>query len=102
MPRLGLHSLAFTPLWNPDEADRLLPPIIAHGVGVIETLLLDAQNYDSTGTRRAAERNGVEIICSLGLPAEMDVTARPGEVADYLGFALQVVPGRRAPRRFPA
>jgi len=90
MPRLGLHSLAFTPLWNPDEADRLLPPIIAHGVGVIETPLLDAQNYDSTGTRRAAEQNGVEIICSLGLPAEMDVTARPGEVADYLGFALQV------------
>ena len=61
MPRLGLHSLAFTPLWNPDEADRLLPPIIAHGVGVIETPLLDAQNYDSTGTRRAAERNGADV-----------------------------------------
>ncbi|MXW85572.1 MAG: sugar phosphate isomerase/epimerase, partial [Boseongicola sp. SB0667_bin_21] len=90
MPRLGLHSLAFTPLWNPAEADALLPQITAHGVSVIETPLLDPQNYDSVGTRRAAERNEVEIVCSLGLPAEMDVSIRPDEVADYLGFALKV------------
>ena len=90
MPRLGLHSLAFTPLWNPAEADALLPQITAHRVSVIETPLLDPQSYDSVGTRRAAERNEVEIVCSLGLPAEMDVSIRPDEVADYLGFALKV------------
>ncbi|MBG6159123.1 D-psicose/D-tagatose/L-ribulose 3-epimerase [Labrenzia sp. EL_159] len=90
MPRLGLHGLAFTPLWNPGEADRLLPPITAHGVSVIETPLLDPQNYDSTGTRRAAERNGVEIVCSLGLPAEFDIVRNHGDAVDYLGFALQV------------
>ena len=90
MPRLGLHGLAFTPLWDPAEADRLLPPITAHGVSVIETPLLDPQNYDSVGTRRAAERNGVEIVCSLGLPAEMDVVTKGSEVADYLAFALKV------------
>jgi len=90
MPRLGLHGLAFTPLWNPSEADRLLPPITAHGVTVIETPLLDPKNYDSVGTRRAAERNGVEIVCSLGLPAEIDILRNPGDAVDYLGFALQV------------
>jgi D-psicose/D-tagatose/L-ribulose 3-epimerase len=90
MPRLGLHGLAFTPLWNPAEADRLLPPITAHGVSVIETPLLDPANYDSVGTRRAAERNGVEIVCSLGLPNEMDVMTKGSEVADYLAFALKV------------
>lgn len=90
MPRLGLHGLAFTPLWNPAEADRLLPPVTAHGVTVIETPLLDPKNYDSVGTRRAAERNGVEIVCSLGLPAEIDILRNPGDAADYLGFALQV------------
>lgn len=90
MPRLGLHGLAFTPLWNPAEADRLLPPITAHGVTVIETPLLDPKNYDSVGTRRAAERNGVEIVCSLGLPAEIDILRNPGDAVDYLGFALQV------------
>lgn len=90
MPRLGLHGLAFTPLWDPAEADRLLPPITAHGVSVIETPLLDPQTYDSLGTRRAAERYGVEIVCSLGLPNEMDVMTRGNEVADYLAFALKV------------
>lgn len=90
MPRLGLHGLAFTPLWNPAEADRLLPPITAHGVTVIETPLLDPKNYDSVGTRRAAERNAVEIVCSLGLPAEIDILRNPGDAVDYLGFALQV------------
>lgn len=90
MPRLGLHGLAFTPLWNPAEADRLLPPVTAHGVTVIETPLLDPKNYDSVGTRRAAERNGVEIVCSLGLPAEIDILRNPGDAVDYLGFALQV------------
>ncbi|WP_306145541.1 sugar phosphate isomerase/epimerase [Roseibium sp. MMSF_3412] len=90
MPRLGLHGLAFTPLWDPSEADRLLPPITAHGVTVIETPLLDPKNYDSVGTRRAAERNGVEIVCSLGLPAEIDILRNPGDAVDYLGFALQV------------
>lgn len=90
MARLGLHGLAFTPLWNPDEADRLLPPITAQGVTVIETPLLDPRKYDSLGTRRAAERNRVEIVCSLGLPNEMDVMARGSDVADYLSFALKV------------
>lgn len=90
MPRLGLHGLAFTPLWNPGKADALLPPITAQGVSVIETPLLDPQTYDSAGTRRAAERHGIEIVCSLGLPADMDVLIRPNEVAEYLGFALRV------------
>jgi D-psicose/D-tagatose/L-ribulose 3-epimerase len=90
MPRLGLHGLAFTPLWDPAQADALLPPILAQGVTVIETPLLDPQNYDSAGTRRAAETYGVEIVCSLGLPEEMDVQTQGDMVADYLGFALKV------------
>lgn len=90
MPRLGLHSLAFTALWSPDDADRLLPPITAHGVTVIETPLLDPANYDGAGTRAAAQRHGVQVVCSLGLPGEMDVTTRTDEVAQYLEGALMV------------
>jgi len=90
MPRLGLHGLAFTPLWEPSHADALLPPILEHGVTVIETPLLDPRNYDGNGTRAVAEKYGVEIMCSLGLPEEMDVFSRGDEVADYLAFALNV------------
>ena len=52
--------------------------------------MLDPANYDSVGTRRAAEQYGVEIVCSLGLPNEMDVMTKGSEVADYLAFALKV------------
>lgn len=90
MPRLGLHSLAFTPLWDPAEADRLLPPILAQGVTVIETPLLDPASYDADGTRAAAERHGVEIVCSLGLPPEMDIVGDPDTVVAYLDHALGV------------
>ena len=90
MPQLGLHSLAFTPLWNPSEADHLLPPIIEHGVSVIETPLLDPQRYDSTGTRAVAERHSVEIVCSLGLPDTLDVTSNTQVAVDYLTGALKV------------
>ncbi len=90
MPRLGLHSLAFMSLWNPTEAQRLLSGILEHGVSVIETPLLNPSGYDAVGTRALAERHGIEIVCSLGLPAELDVLRRTQEAADYLGFAMEV------------
>ena len=90
MPRLGLHGLAFTPLWDPVEADELLPAILKHGVAVIETPLLDPKNYDSAGTRAVAEKYGVEIVCSLGLPTEIDVATQMEDAVDFLTFALKV------------
>ena len=88
MARLGLHSLAFTPLWRPEEADKLLPPLIAQGVSVIELPLLDPERFDSQGTCRAAERFQVGVVCSLGLPERMDVTVRTDEVKVFLDAAL--------------
>jgi len=43
------------------------------GVRVIETPLLDPEGFDFIGTRHAAERLGIEIVCLLGLPDELDV-----------------------------
>jgi len=90
MPQLGVHSLAFTQLWQPAEADELLPPLLQHGVRVIETPLLDPQNYDAKGTRLAAEKHKIEIVCSLGLPDTLNVTTHTDEAIEYLGVALQV------------
>lgn len=90
MPKLGLHSLAFTPLWLPADADKLLPAITEHGVSVIETPLLDPYSYDSAGTRAAAERHQVEVVCSLGLPDTLSVVDRTDEAVDYLVNALRV------------
>lgn len=88
MPRLGLHSLAFTPLWKPEEADRLLPPILDHGVRVIETPLLDPRTYNSESTRKVADRYQVEIVCSLGLPAELDIVRNGDDAVEFLEIAL--------------
>ena len=88
MARLGLHSLAFTPLWRPEEADQLLPPIVERGVEVIELPLLDPVTFDSKGTRAAAERHGVSVVCSLGLPETANVVRDTDGVARFLDEVL--------------
>lgn len=90
MARLGLHSLALTPLWRPEDADKLFPPLTARGVRVVELPLLDPDNFDAEGTRLTAERHGIEVVCSLGLPASMDIVSRPDEATAFLDNALHV------------
>ncbi|MCQ2005871.1 sugar phosphate isomerase/epimerase family protein [Rhizobium sp. NRK18] len=84
MPRLGLHSLAVTPLWNPAEADSYFPGMKALGVSAFEVPLLDPATFDSRGTRAAFERHGLIPICSLGLPDVIDIVNRPDEAATFL------------------
>ncbi len=88
MARLGIHSLAFTPLWRPEDAERLLPPLTAHGVSVIEIPLLDPAQFDGRGTRAAADRYGVDVICSLGLPDTIDIVRDTSTAVDYLTAAM--------------
>jgi D-psicose/D-tagatose/L-ribulose 3-epimerase len=88
MARFGIHSLALTQLWNPGDADRILPPARALGASVVEVPLLDPRAFDSAGTRRAVERNGMEVVCSLGLPEEMDVLRRTPDVMAFLDAVL--------------
>ena len=88
MTRLGIHTLALTPLWSPDQADRLLPPCKAHGVSVVETPLLDPATYDSAGTKAAMARHRMQLVCSLGLPREFDLVNDPDTVVSFLTAAL--------------
>lgn len=97
MSRLGVHSLCLTPLWDPSGADALLPSLLSHGVSVIETPLLDPRSYDALETRRVADRYGVEIVCSLGLPKTIDVVEKTGEAADFLSLALDIARNAGAP-----
>lgn len=90
MPKLGVHSLAFTPLWDPTDAGQLLPPLLEHGVQVIETPLLDPVNYQAKDTRAVAGRYDIEIVCSLGLPDTLNVVSHPQDAIDYLARALAV------------
>ena len=89
MSVIGIHTLAISPLWNPADADRILPPVRAQGVGLIEIPLLDPRTFDSVGTRRAAERNGMRVTCSLGLPWEFDLVKDPDTVTSFLHAVLR-------------
>ncbi len=89
MPQLGIHTLALTPLWSPDDADRILPPCREQGVSLVEVPLLDPATFDSLGTRRAVERNKMDMVCSLGLPARMDSLNDPDTVVSFLGAVLK-------------
>jgi D-psicose/D-tagatose/L-ribulose 3-epimerase len=97
MAQLGIHTLALTPLWSPDDADRILPPCRARGVSLVEVPLLDPPNFDSLGTRRAVERNKMDIVCSLGLPREFDVVKDPETVVTFLAAALKAAKEAGAP-----
>lgn len=89
MARLGIHTLALTPLWSPDEADRILPPCRAHGVSVVEVPLLDPATFDSIGTRRAVERNRMQLVNSLGLPHWADIVNDRATVVTFLTAVLK-------------
>jgi D-psicose/D-tagatose/L-ribulose 3-epimerase len=89
MPRLGLHSLAVTPLWNPAEADSYFPGMRALGVSAFEVPLLDPETFDSRGTRAAFERHGLIPVCSLGLPDAIDIVSRPDEAATFLDAVVR-------------
>jgi D-psicose/D-tagatose/L-ribulose 3-epimerase len=97
MAQLGIHTLALTPLWSPDEADRILPPCRAQGVRLVEVPLLDPLTFDSLGTRRAVERNGMQLVCSLGLPARMDIVNDAETAVDFLAAVLKAAKEAGAP-----
>ena len=97
MAQLGIHTLALTPLWSPDDADRILAPCRAQGVSLVEVPLLDPTTFDSFGTRRAVERNKMDLVCSLGLPGSMDIVNDPDTVVTFLGAVLKAAKAAGAP-----
>ncbi|MER8464888.1 hypothetical protein [Mesorhizobium sp. M1396] len=61
------------------------------GIGLLEIPLLRPEEIDTKQTRAFAERQGIELIPSLGLPRALDVVERPDEALAVLepafGFA---------------
>lgn len=90
MNTLGVHAFAVAPEWRPDVWNDLLPGLRAHGVGLVEIPLLRPAELDAAETRRVAERHGIELVCSLGLPASLNVAARPDEAFAFIRDALAV------------
>ena len=74
MAKLGIHAFCFTPGWEAKNADAELPPLKELGIGVVELPLLRPAEFDAKGTRKAFEKHGMGVTCSLGLPHHLDPT----------------------------
>lgn len=86
----GLHTFAIAPVWDLDLIEPQMERLKGLGIGLLEIPLLRPEEIDTLRTRAFAERWNVELIPSLGLPASLDVVARPDEALAFLEPAFGV------------
>lgn len=86
---LGLHVFAIAPEWDIGAIEPQMERLKSYGVGLLEIPLLRPDEIDIHGTRALADRHGVELLCSLGLPRTLDVVERPDEALGFLGTAME-------------
>lgn len=90
MNTFGLHTFAIAPVWDLDLIEPQMERLKGLGIGLLEIPLLRPEEIDTARTRAFAERWNVELIPSLGLPASLDVVARPDEALAFLEPAFGV------------
>ena len=90
MAKLGLHTFAAAPRWDVAAIRALLPRLEQHRVRVLEIPLLDPSEIDVPATRAFMEETGIEPVCSLGLPAEIDPITDPEAGLAFLEPAFEV------------
>ena len=93
MAQLGLHTFAAAPKWDVPKMRGLAHKFAEHKVRVLEIPLLDPAEIDVAETRAFCEETGIAPVCSLGLPAEIDVIADPDTGLAFLEPAFRVAAG---------
>lgn len=93
MARLGLHTFAAAPKWDVAAMRGLLPKLAAHKVRALEIPLLDPAEIDVPATRAFLQDAGIEPVCSLGLPGDIDVLRDPEAGLAFLRPAFDVARG---------
>jgi D-psicose/D-tagatose/L-ribulose 3-epimerase len=86
----GLHTFAIAPVWDLDRIERRIEELREYGIGLLEVPLLRPEEIDTKRSRAFANRWGMELVCSLGLPRALDVVERPDEGLDFLTPAFKV------------
>ncbi|SFC40306.1 sugar phosphate isomerase/epimerase family protein [Tropicimonas isoalkanivorans] len=93
MAKLGLHTFAAAPKWDVPAMRALMPKFDAHKVRVLEIPLLDPAEIDVAETRAFMEETGIEPVCSLGLPDDINVIEDPDAGLAFLKPAFEVASG---------
>ncbi|HEY7043477.1 MAG TPA: sugar phosphate isomerase/epimerase family protein [Nocardioidaceae bacterium] len=91
---LGVHALVWSGTWDEAGARRAISSAGAAGFDLIEVPILDPYGIDTAMTRRLLDEYGMQASCSMGLPAEADVSSEdPAVLArgkELLGRAVEV------------
>jgi D-psicose/D-tagatose/L-ribulose 3-epimerase len=90
MNKLGVHTFVVAPEWRNHVMESVLPRLHEFGVRLIEIPLLRPEELDAERARALAEQHGMELVCSLGLPARLNIVDRPDEALDFLRKAFTV------------
>jgi len=90
MPRLGVHTFVLTPAWDRKGAELCIKTAAAAKLDTVEIALLDPQGVDVAHTRALAEKHGIRLTCSLGLPANATLPDHPEAAEAFLKMALDV------------
>ena len=72
---LGVHALVWSGSWDEPSARHAIASAAAAGFDLIEVPILDPFGIDTAMTRRLLDEHGIRGACSMGLPADADVSS---------------------------
>ena len=77
---IGVHALVWSGTWDEKAARHAIGSAAAAGFDLIEIPILDPFGIDTAMTRRLLEEYGLQGACSMGLPADADVSSEDPSV----------------------
>ena len=87
---LDCIPLPLRPVWDLSRIEPQIDRLKEFGIGLLEIPLLRPEEIDIKRSRAFANRHGVDLLRSLGLPRSLDVVERPDEALDFLAPAFRV------------
>ena len=79
--QIGIHALVLEREWSTEAAVRAVGTAASIGYDVLELPVFDPALLETAHVRRAAEKRGLTLTCSLGLPFDADVSSADAAVA---------------------
>jgi D-psicose/D-tagatose/L-ribulose 3-epimerase len=74
MRRVGIEIFYWLDNWSDDQAS-CFARAKSLGFDAVEISLVSGPNIDITSIRAELDRNGLDVFCSMGLPADKDITS---------------------------
>ncbi len=97
MTTFGCHSLVWSGAWDEQAARHAIESTAKAGYGLVEIAAIDPGSIDIEMTRRLVEEYSLEVVVSLGLSRETDVSSEDPDAVrrgrKVLGRALDIVRG---------